>query len=64
MHDGSLMALDDVLDHYTRRLDRRASLAPELRTPLTLSPAERSDLLAFLRTLSSERVPKAMGDTR
>lgn len=64
MHDGSLMALDDVLDHYTRRLDRRASLAPELRTPLALSPAERSDLLAFLRTLSSERVPKAMGDTR
>jgi cytochrome c peroxidase len=57
MHDGSLPTLDDVLDHYITRIDRRASLAPALRAPLTLTPAERRDLLAFLRTLSSERVP-------
>lgn len=59
MHDGSLMTLDAVLEHYTERLDRRASLAPELRAKLTLSPAERNDLVAFLRSLSSERVPRA-----
>jgi cytochrome c peroxidase len=59
MHDGSLTTLDAVLDHYTRRLDRRASLAPELRAPLTLTQPERRDLIAFLRTLSSERRPRA-----
>ena len=58
MHDGSLATFDAVLDHYTRRLDRRLSLAPELRAPITLTILERADLIAFLRTLSSSSLPQ------
>lgn len=58
MHDGRLATFEAVLDHYTNRLDRRPSLAPELRAPMVLSAVERSDLIAFLRTLSSASVPQ------
>lgn len=59
MHDGRFASLDDVLDHYTRRLDRRRkALAQPLRAPLTLDAAERADLIAFLGALSSERLPQ------
>jgi cytochrome c peroxidase len=53
MHDGSLATLEEVITYYDRGGDaRRASLSPEMR-PLGLSDAERRDLLAFLRTLTS-----------
>ena len=58
MHDGSLATFEAVLDHYTLRLDRRSSIAPELRTPIVLTAAERGDLIAFLRTLSSPSLPR------
>lgn len=59
MHDGSLSDLDAVVRHYAGALDRRPSLADELKREITLSDAERASLVAFLRTLSSDRSPSA-----
>ena len=52
MHDGSIATLADVLDHYAAggRAEHR-NRSPLLR-PLTLSAAERGDLLAFLESLT------------
>jgi cytochrome c peroxidase len=54
MHDGSLRTLHDVVAHYAGTLDRRASLAPELKRGIELSKSERSDLVSFLKSLSGE----------
>lgn len=54
MHDGSLPTLEAVVDHYAGGLVQRPSLAPTLVKDLTLSEAEKKDLAAFLRALSSE----------
>ena len=53
MHDGSLATLDAVVDFYSNggRVDR--FLDKEIR-PLQLTAA-KSDLLAFLHSLSSSR---------
>ena len=53
MHDGSLATLRDVVDHYAGNLDRRASLAANIRRDLTLNEEEKRELVAFLMTLSS-----------
>ena len=53
LHDGSAATLDDVIEFYDRGgLVRRQSLSPEIQ-PLGLTPQERSDLVAFLETLTS-----------
>jgi cytochrome c peroxidase len=57
MHDGSLATLAAVIAHYSRRRVRRPSLAPNMKRDLKLSRREKADLIAFLRTLSSERPP-------
>lgn len=51
MHDGSLATLDDVLDHYVRGGNGGSFTDPTL-TPLSLSDAQRQDLLAFLHALT------------
>jgi cytochrome c peroxidase len=56
MHDGSLPTLAAVLAHYAGGFVARPTLAPNLNRRLRLRARERSDLIAFLRTLSSERV--------
>jgi cytochrome c peroxidase len=57
MHDGSRANLAAVLKHYAGGLKRRASLAPSLQARLTLTAAERADLIGFLSTLSSPGTP-------
>ncbi len=57
MHDGSLPTLEAVIGHYAGGFVRRPSLATNLSRDLRLSAREKSDLIAFLRTLSSEKVP-------
>jgi len=52
MHDGSIATLERVLDHYvaggrTANPDRTTALSP-----LTMTAAERLDLLAFLESLT------------
>jgi cytochrome c peroxidase len=56
MHDGCLATLADVIRHYEGGFVKRQSLAPEMQ-PFTLSDQERADLLAFLKTLTSEDPP-------
>lgn len=52
MHDGSLATLAAVIDHYDHGFEQRASLDSQIH-PLNLTSAEKSDLLAFLDTLTS-----------
>ena len=52
MHDGRFRRLNAVIAHYTEGGVRSAGLAPELAQPIVLSPNERTDLVAFLLTLS------------
>lgn len=53
MHDGSLKTLEEVIDHYNDGFVNRPSLSTEMKR-LGLSETEKSDLIAFLQTLSSE----------
>jgi len=57
MHDGSLPTLAAVLAHYSGGFKRRPSLAPNMKRDLRLGAREKADLVAFLRTLSSEKRP-------
>jgi cytochrome c peroxidase len=58
MHDGSVKTLDAVIDLYDRGGIERPSRS-ELISPLGLSKDEKSDLIAFLNTLSGmpDRAP-------
>ncbi len=48
MHDGSLATLDDVIRHYVSGIVERPTLSKDLTRGLTLTDAERADLIAFL----------------
>lgn len=52
MHDGSLRSLEAVVEHYDRGGLRRQSVSPDM-FPLGLTAQEKSDLVAFMRTLSA-----------
>ena len=58
MHDGSLATLEDVVEHYNRGGVERPSRA-DLMKPLGLSAQEKTELVAFLKTLSSNLTPTA-----
>jgi cytochrome c peroxidase len=51
MHAGQLRTLGEVIDHYARA--PKAPFGTSELKPVRLSPAERAQLEAFLRTLSS-----------
>lgn len=57
MHDGSLPTLEAVVRQYTGGFVARPSLATNFNRHLRLSVQERSDLIAFLRTLSNDKGP-------
>lgn len=62
MHDGSQPTLAAVIDLYDRGGIERPSRSREIR-PLSLSSAEKSDLLAFLETLTGpEDTSRALGN--
>jgi cytochrome c peroxidase len=54
MHNGSVPTLEAVIDLYNRGGVARPSRS-ELIRPLGLTDEEKSDLIAFLRTLTSDR---------
>ncbi|RAK66106.1 cytochrome-c peroxidase [Hymenobacter edaphi] len=59
MHDGRLQTLAEVLDHYDHGVVASATLDPLLRRPdghlgLALDARQRTDLLAFLQTLTDD----------
>ncbi len=53
MHDGRLKTLDAVLDHYASG-GKHSPTQDELIRGFSLTPQDRADLLAFLRTLTDE----------
>ena len=61
LHNGSMATLEEVIELYDRGgAAKRPSLSSEIK-PLGLTAAEKKDLVAFLRALSSQdpdaRVP-------
>ncbi len=56
MHDGSLQTLSEVVDHYDNGFVERDSLSEEMQQ-LGLTGDEKTDLIAFLKTLSSNDDP-------
>lgn len=55
-HDGSSATLEQVVKHYNRGGNfQNPELDPDV-TPLGLSPAEEANLVAFMKTLTDERV--------
>lgn len=53
MHDGSEATLRQVIDLYDRGGNANPNLSPKMK-PLSLTPAEKEDLLAFLLALTGE----------
>jgi cytochrome c peroxidase len=61
MHDGSLVTLDDVVEHYNSGVTANSELDPRLMTGgnprrLNLTATQKSQLVQFLRTLSGTAV--------
>jgi cytochrome c peroxidase len=59
MHDGSMATLEEVVDHYDRGGVDRPSRS-DLMKPLGLSSQEKTDLVAFLNTLTSNLNPTSV----
>jgi cytochrome c peroxidase len=59
MHDGSLPTLEAVVDHYDKGGIDRPSRSDVIK-PLGLSAQEKSDLVAFLMTLTGDPDPTMM----
>jgi cytochrome c peroxidase len=59
MHDGSIATLEAVIDHYDTGGIERPSRS-ELVKPLGLAADEKNDLVAFLKTLTSNYEPTMM----
>jgi cytochrome c peroxidase len=59
MHDGSVATLEAVVEHYDGGGVDRPSRADMIK-PLGLTAQEKSDLVAFLRSLTSNLDPTAM----
>ena len=58
-HNGGQLTLEQVVDFYNRggdfAIDNLGDLSPNIN-PLGLDETQRSDLVAFLKTLTDERV--------
>lgn len=60
MHDGSMQTLEEVVEFYNRGAGNSPHRDPRLK-PLSLSPQEKKDLLAFLRSLTGDHQYSAEG---
>lgn len=63
MHDGSLKTLEEVVDHYNRggASSEKEVITPFLSggiRPLNLTDQEKSDLVAFMKSLTSQEFVK------
>jgi len=54
MHDGRFNTLMQVMDHYTDGIIESPSLAKELRKPIILTPEDKQDIIAFMKTLTDK----------
>ncbi|MDA2925101.1 hypothetical protein MYX65_10725 [Acidobacteria bacterium AH-259-L09] len=60
--NGSIAALEEVIEFYKRGGNQNPYLDPELR-PLQLAAEDKKSLLAFLRSLSGT-IQEGMGNER
>lgn len=56
MHDGAFSTLEDVVAHYNKGGNPKDPNQDPLIVPLNLSTKEQSDLIAFLKSLTDERL--------
>ncbi len=56
MHDGAFSSMAEVIDHYDKGGNPDDPLQDLLMRPLKLTEAEKADLIAFLETLTDERL--------
>lgn len=63
MHDGSIQTLEEVVEFYDKGGIDNTGKDPLLR-PLNLTPAEKSALVAFLRTLTGDNVQALVKSAR
>ena len=52
MHDGRFETLNEVVKHYNSGIVNHPTLAKQLQKPMQLSDNERTELVAFLKTLT------------
>lgn len=52
MHDGRFITLQECVDHYSSGIVQSNTLDPLLTAGIPLTPAEKSDLIDFLATLT------------
>lgn len=57
MHDGRIATLAEVIEHYNSGIKRSPTLDPRIKKPdgLFLTDQEKSDLLAFLESLTDQQ---------
>jgi cytochrome c peroxidase len=56
MHDGSMKTLEDVIDHYAAGGKFATANKSEILRPLSLSEADKRDLIEFLKSLTDEEL--------
>ncbi len=52
MHDGRFITLNQVVNHYNSDIQKSKTLANQLQKPMQLSDNERTEIVAFLKTLT------------
>jgi cytochrome c peroxidase len=52
MHDGRFRNLDQVLEHYSKGDFFMVNTDPELMDSKNLTPVEKKEIIAFLKTLT------------
>jgi len=55
MHDGRFTTLDKCLNHYISGIVTSPTLDPQLVSGISLSSQDKSDLIAFLKTLTDTK---------
>ena len=54
MHDGRFKNLQMVLFHYTQSIYQSPTLSPQLKNKLNLNENDKTNIIAFLKTLTDE----------
>jgi cytochrome c peroxidase len=52
MHDGRFKTLTEVVKYYNSEIVQGKTVAKQLKKPMNLSPNERTEIVAFLKTLT------------
>jgi cytochrome c peroxidase len=56
MHDGSMLTLEEVIEHYDKGGDKNKFIDTKI-FPLQLTKQEKQDLVAFMKALTSQTLP-------